>query len=294
MRVLARALTLGPLGVFLIAAPSAFAQDPNAVPPQTYPQPQDPQQPPQQYPQAQPPQQPPQQYPQAQPPQQYPQYPQQYPQQQYPQQYPQAYPPAGYAAPAPAAPPVYQPMYAPPPAPAHTDLRYGGLAMLTLGVNSVVGSDSDYFSSGFSMGGIFGGHLSRDLSLNGEIAINILNPDTASSDSTFVLVDFAFSPFYHFGQGNMEFMLGPKIGGYGLAVTYDGSDDKYSESGLLYGFNAAVFFQLSQTMAIGGLLNYTGHHPTKACVTYDGAESCSSSNLGDDLDLFTVNGALRW
>ena len=272
MRVLTRAITLGSLGLFLGAAPAAFAQDPNAYPQQQYPQ--------QQYPQQQ------QQYPQ----QQYPQ--QQYPQQQYPQQ--QTYPPSGYAAPAPAAPPSYQPAYTPAPAPAYSDLRHGGVGILTLGLNAPVGSAGDGYSAGLSIGAILGLHLSRELSLNGELTFHVLNADNAPSDIKEGIADIAFAPLYHFGFGNLEYVLGPKLGGFVYTLSTNGGDYETTASGLEYGLNGGVFFQLAQSMSIGGLLSYSGHHTTKVCNSAFGVEDCNSVKTDKDFHILAFNGALRW
>ena len=285
MRALATVFALGSVGFVLGTAPAAFAQDPNAYPQQQYPQ--------QQYPQQQYPQQDPQQqYPQQQ--QQYPQQPypqQQYPQQQYPQQ--QTYPPAGYAAPAPAAPPSYQPAYAPP-APAYSDLRHGGVAIVTLGLNAPVGSAGDGYSAGLSIGTILGLHLSREISLNGELTFHVLNGDNTPSDTTEGLADILFAPLYHFGFGNLEYVLGPKLGGFVYTQSTNVGDYESTASGLAYGFNGGVFFQLTQAMSVGGLLSYSGHHTTKVCDSVFGVEDCNSVKTDKDFHILAFNGALRW
>ncbi len=289
MRIFDRTVSLS-LGSLLISflAPSAVkAQTPQdqQYPTQQYPTQQYPAQ---QYPAQQsgsqpaPPQPsaPPQAYPQQQAypqpgyPQAYPQqpgYPQAYPQQPgypqaYPQQpgYPQAYPPQpGYpaqAAPPPAyppPPPAYQPQPEQPnPVPAY---RRGLVFLPYLGINTVVGTGSDAYSTGFHLGGLLGGHIGPSFSLNGEMSIDVMNPNGSGSE---VLVDFTFSPLFHFGFPYVEFVVGPKLGFFAdagsIGDSYYGGTTDFNGFGVAYGFTAGAFFPLGR-MAIGGLLNFTGH-----------------------------------
>jgi hypothetical protein len=139
-----------------------------------------------------------------------------------------------------------------------------------LGLNVPVGSGSSQYSTGLRLGGLFGFNLGPSLSLNGEMTIDIMNPDWggSSGDVTEAYVDFAFSPLFHFGTPQLEFVVGPKLGFFGEAanVSYaSGPDDKYSGSGLVYGLNAGVFVPVGN-MAIGGLFSFTGHSYSKMCT----------------------------
>ena len=278
MRALVRPFTLS-LTLLLSGAlaPSAvLAQtDPNQpYPPQPgYPQPQG--YPDQGYPQQ------PQQYQQPQPyPQQGYQQPQQYPQQGYPQ--PQPYqqpgyapqgnpPPPGYYAPSPQPQPGYgqQPVYAPPaayaPPPTEPAYRRGFLWMPYLGLNVPAGDASDSFSAGFRLGGIFGVNMNRMFSLNGELIIDVLNPN-GLGDATYAQVALTFSPLFHLNIPALEFVFGPQVGYFGESATVAGSsyDYNYHGDGIVLGVNAGVFVPLGR-IAIGGLINVSTRSFSNYC-----------------------------
>lgn len=178
-----------------------------------------------------------------------------------------------------------------------SDLRHGGLAMVYLGANIPVGTYAADFNTGLSVGGILGLHINHDTSLNGEFTAHVLNsPRSASYESEYIYSG-SFSPLYHLGQGNLELAVGPKLGFFGY---YFGYDDGYeivdteSRYGFVYGLNAAVFVQATPVMSVGGLVSFTGHHATKACVVdRTGWERCGTSDVAD-LKMFTISGALRW
>jgi hypothetical protein len=209
-----------------------------------------------------------------------------------------AYPPAGYAQPG-YAQPGYAPVaYAPAPPPSEPAYRRGFLAMPFLGVNIPVGDASDAFDAGLRLGGLFGGHVSPELSLNGEFTLDVLNPKgvTSGYDVTAVAADFAFSPLLHVLGDKLDIVIGPKLGFFGYAVSFKDSSGNTlmdgSAQGLAYGFNLGVFGGVGN-MAIGGLLSYTGRHATRACTSLDGyPEQCDDSPSGDDLKTMSVTGAV--
>jgi len=251
-------------GFSVLIAVSVVALEAFAVA-QTNPPPQDYQQPPPGYQQQPPPgyQQPPPGY--QQPPPGY-----------------QQQPPGGYQQPPPQ---TYgypqQPGYAPPPPPG----KHGFLAIPYLGFEQHEGSTGDNFGVGFIMGGILGGRINPQFSINGELRIDILNPkNTGGDDVTAVEVDIAFSPLFHvpFQQG--EFVVGPKLGAYGFSFSdmVGGVEaNKGNASGYAAGFNTGVFFNISPTVALGGMLSFTLRQPTKECSTpYGYAETCGTSLPG--------------
>jgi hypothetical protein len=299
MRALVRPFTMS-LSLLLVGSLAPLAAQAQTDPNQPY-QPQPGYQQPQQGYQQ------PQQYPQPgyqQPQQAYPQ--QQYPQQQYqqPQQYPpQGYapqgnpPPPGYYAPQPQ--PAYgqQPAYTPPPVyappPSEPAYRRGFLWMPYIGLNVPAGDTSDFASTGLRLGGIFGFNVGPFLSLNGELTIDILNIDTSSAGSaTAAEVDFTFSPLFHVSLPQIELVVGPKLGFFGMSSTYSQSgysDSTSSGSGLAYGFNAGVFVPLGR-IAIGGLLNFTGRSYSSYCQN----DICGDVSGGSDDKFFGFSGALMY
>jgi hypothetical protein len=319
MRALVRPFTMS-LSLLLAAALAPLAAQAQPAPDPQYPaqpsyqQPQPGYQQPQGYPDQQGYQQP-QPYPQ----QGYQQQPQQYPQQGYQQpqpgyQQPQGYPPPqgyapqgnppppGYYAPAPQpgyGQPTYapQPAYAPPTEPAY---RRGFLWMPYLGLNVPVGDTSKVISTGLRLGGIFGFNVGQFLSLNGELTIDILNVDSAMGVSTTAAeVDFTFSPFFHFNVPGIEFVVGPKLGFFGMSSTMSQSgsqDSTFSGSGLAYGFNAGVFIPLGR-VAIGGLFNFTGRSFSSQCFSDPSTNYnsvCNDVSGGSDDKFIGFSGALMY
>jgi hypothetical protein len=203
-----------------------------------------------------------------------------------------AYPPPEYA---PQPPPnANLPAYAPPqdePA-----FRRGFLAMPFIGFHVPVGKSSDSLNSGLRLGTLLGGHVTPLLSLNGEFTIDVLNPKISGIDVTAVEVDLAFSPLFHFANGGLEIVVGPKMGVFGLAATTkNSSGTKLSDSsgnGLSYGANIGVFGGVGN-LALGGLVGFTGRRLTKSCTTLSGqSERCYDSPGGTDLKVLSFTGAV--
>ncbi len=285
--------------------PSANPQQYPAQPGYQQPQPGYPQ-PPQGYQQPQP------GYPQPQPGYQQP--PQGYPQPQPGYQQPQAYPPPqGYAPrgnpPPPgyyAPPPRYgrRPTYAPPPAyappPPVPPYRFGFLWMPYIGVNVPVGDTSNGVSTGLRLGGIFGFNVGPFLSLNGELTIDVLNLDAGSGQSaTGAEVDLAFSPLFHLDLPGLEFVVGPKLGFFGMSASSSRSgypDSTFSGNGLAYGFNAGFFIPLGR-IAIGGLFNFTGRSYSHQCYSNystNYSDVCGDVSGGSDDKFMGFSGALMY
>jgi hypothetical protein len=203
-------------------------------------------------------------------------------------------PPPGYSAPPPgysAPPPGY---YQPAPVTTVPAFRRGFLAMPYLGVQIPVGSSGDSLGTGLRLGAILGGHVIPELSLNGELTIDIMNPKNVPSGMsvTEVIVDLVFSPLLHFGTDQIECFVGPKIGAFGMSasLSYQGASESANAQGLAYGLNAGVAFPVGN-LAIGGLLAYTGRHATKVCSTASGgSETCDTSPSGDDMRQLSITG----
>ena len=157
------------------------------------------------------------------------------------------------------------------------------LAMPFIGVESHQGNTGLGLNPGFVIGGILGGRIGPAFSINGEFRIDVLNPKNTGSgvDETAVEVDFALSPFFHMPFPNGEFLIGPKLGFFGAAdqFSYGGVDgDKTTASGLVYGFNSGVFFDVGPRAALGGMLTFAVRDATSVCYTpAGGSESCNST-----------------
>jgi hypothetical protein len=174
----------------------------------------------------------------------------------------------------------------------------GFLAMPYLGLNVPVGRSGDFTGTGFRLGGILGGNVTPWLSINGEIALDFMNPKNVPSgyDVAEVFFDVTFSPLAHFGTDAVQFFVGPKLGifGFGSSSSYSGQTSSTSASGGAYGLNGGFAVPVGN-MAIGALLSFTGRHATKACETPPGgSETCDDSPSGPDFKQVGITGTLMF
>jgi hypothetical protein len=153
-------------------------------------------------------------------------------------------------------------------------------------------------SPGFRLGGLLGVYLAPFLSLNGELGFDILNFTDSSIDNnvTGVRVVAAISPLFHAPSGNIEFVVGPKLGAWATAISFDsGGSDSVTASGGLVGINAGLFVHLGGgRMSLGGLATFESAWTSNICETVAGAQSCSDP-IGSERDadkVFSVTGAL--
>jgi hypothetical protein len=226
-------------------------------------------------------------------------YPQQPPPGYAPQQPPPGYsqqPPPGYAPQQPGYPPQAQPGYPPgaqPGYPAAAEAyeeaepraqRRRFLILPYLGLHSLAGKNADNFGLGFRTGIVAGYQLNPSISLNGELLIDVPNQKNASADTTMVVVNMGFSPFFHLPAGPLELLLGPKLG---FAVVsretkFTTSKTKDTQTAFDLGTNFGLFFPLGNKMSIGGLITLDLQSPIERCHTVnEGVETCTKDNLGD-------------
>jgi hypothetical protein len=170
-----------------------------------------------------------------------------------------------------------------------------------IGVNSYQGERAEGLGPGLRLGVLLGGRIAPTLSLNGEFLIDVVNIKEAAGQSA-ASVEFAFSPLLHVPSHNIEFVVGPKIGAYALAVSlgennayYPGYDATLTYSGVVIGLNAGLFAELNPSMAIGGLFSFSIRKPTQVCLKIDTAgEECGDVlNVDEETDkVLGFNGAL--
>jgi hypothetical protein len=216
----------------------------------------------------------------------------------YQQQPPPGYqqPPPGYAQQPPPGyqqqpPPGYyqQPGYPPPTAygyqqppgyAAEPPAKHGFLALPYLGFESHRGNTGQGLSAGFIMGALLGGRISPNFSLNGELRLDVLNPDTAGSgvDVTIIELDLAVSPLFHVPFRGGEFVVGPKLGLFVGAdsLSYGGIEQQSdTATGYVAGVNSGVFFDVSRRVALGGLVSFSVRDASRVCTTISGgSENC--------------------
>jgi hypothetical protein len=165
---------------------------------------------------------------------------------------PGAYPPApGAYPPAPGA-------YPPPP-------RSPFLILGFLGVHSIQNANSGT-GPGLRVGGIGGVRVSDQLSFNGEILYDLVNPDSSLSGVSIYNVQVAAAPFFHAPVGPMaDVVLGPKVGFFRYATSFDNgygyAPTDIGDNGLVLGVNAGAFYRVSPMLALGGLLNFDWEKP---------------------------------
>ena len=178
---------------------------------------------------------------------------------------------------------VVQPTYSsprPPAAPPPVDQHSGLFIMGNLGFHSYQGSSGTGLGAGLRLGGIAGWFVTPEISLNGELSLDVLNfkSDTvaAQANLTGVRVQISASPFYHLVLPiGAELLLGPKLGIWDTSLS-DTSEYSVSEKGYLIGLNAGMYFHVGP-LAAGGLLTIEDGVPTSNCVEYGGlAEYCGS------------------
>jgi hypothetical protein len=168
-----------------------------------------------------------------------------------------------------------------------------------IGIHSVLGSYGDSYDAGLRFGALLGWHLNEQFSMNAEFAVDIMNPKNAPSSYSETMFDFAFSPLFHVPLGNLEIVVGPKLGAFGFSTStyydsYYGGDTSDSASGLAYGFNFGVLGGIGN-LAIGGMFNFTGRHISSVCTTVDGNQTCGDPpSSTDDIKTIAFTGVLLY
>jgi len=186
--------------------------------------------------------------------------------------------PGAYPAPPPGGAPQYAPAIAQPAPPP----RNPWLAMGFIGVHSFQG-DNFATGPGLRVGGIGGLRVNDQLSFNGELVYDVVNPNDSVSGISFYNFQVAAAPFYHLqASPTAEVVIGPKVGFYRFAAS--GGNSYYSvdsgDNGLVLGANVGAFVRVSPLVAIGGMLSFDYEKPL-SCSTnsayYSYGNSCDTS-----------------
>jgi len=186
-----------------------------------------------------------------------------------------------------------KPVAAPkPPADQHNGLFIMG----NLGFHSYQGTTGSGLGAGLRLGGLAGWFLTPEISLNGELSLDVLNfkSDTAAAQAnlTGVRVQISASPFYHLVLPiGAELLLGPKLGIWDTSLS-DSSDYSISEKGYLFGLNAGMYFHIGP-VAAGGLLTIEDGVPTSSCVEYAGIEeACGTVSSATSDKIVSLSGSV--
>ncbi len=172
----------------------------------------------------------------------------------------------------------------PPPAEiaAPADLwKDGAQAIPFLGMNSIAGDGGKGYGVGFRFGSLFGGRFAQNWSVNGEIVLDVLNPNsTPGLDISGWNGDIAIAPLYHYPLAQVELVAGPTVGTFFRLERR--KDSLMSETLWAYGWtigaNAGAFVPLHNRKALGVLFNFIVHEPLKSCFDA-GMELCATSGL---------------
>ena len=175
-------------------------------------------------------------------------------------------------------------------APGRSGLRF----LPDIGVQSFRGDTGQGVDAGFRTGALLGGQINENLSLNGELTVDIINFETNGGDSgeSGADVDVAFSPLYHVPSGPLELVVGPKLGFVVRSFSETSIRDSNGNVGTLdvtahgwvFGLNGGVFGHVSRTMSIGGLLSFVLRTTSGGSCTLPAGDSCSFSAAGVPAD----------
>jgi hypothetical protein len=148
----------------------------------------------------------------------------------------------------------------------HAPRTSGFTASLFVGFNKLLGDVGEGANAGPRLGGSLGVHLNRNVSLNGELAMDVFSPDSIS--------DFSRRRFYlsvvptlHVPISKGQLLIAPKFGRMraSRSVTSDGKLFHQSMSGYVVGVKAALGFNVG-SMLIGPLVMMETTTITKSCT----------------------------
>jgi hypothetical protein len=119
------------------------------------------------------------------------------------------------------------------------------------------------------------------VSLNGELSVDVLNPNFVQAGSSVSEYDtvLAFSPLVHVPLGNVELAFGPKFGFWEGFYSQSGPQFAQDGSGSFWGgdlgVQGGVFFAVGPRLWLGGLTSLDVRSYTQQCFE----SVCSSNNL---------------
>jgi len=130
--------------------------------------------------------------------------------------------------------------------------------------------------------------VSEIFSVNGEVTVDVMNPNTPGVDASEWMADFTFSPLFHARASSAEVVIGPKLGIWTLSAhgsdgieTVDGD-----ERGWTFGANAGVLFAVGGGgTSVGMLLSLANLQPSRVCSTVSGYPQQCTSNISGDVNV---------
>jgi hypothetical protein len=150
-----------------------------------------------------------------------------------------------------------------------------------IGFHSYQGNNATGLDAGLRLGGLMGFRIGEFVSLNGELSVDVLNPNFVQAGSNYSEYDtmLAFSPLVHVPLGNVELAFGPKFGVWVGSYSESGAQFYQTGSGSSVGGDlgaqGGVFFAVGPRLWLGGLTSFDVRSYTQQCFE----SACSSSNL---------------
>jgi hypothetical protein len=155
--------------------------------------------------------------------------------------------------------------------------HHGLLLMGYLGVNAFPGKgvlDNEgsginvSVGPGLRLGGLAGFYVTPQLSMSGELTVDLVNTDDSGGYWTTggTRTVLALSPLLHVPAsrgGTVEIAIGPKLGMRWMSISSQ-SSEVFSAKGYLAGVNAGVFARGGDVM-LGGLLSFEVSKASEAC-----------------------------
>jgi hypothetical protein len=156
--------------------------------------------------------------------------------------------------------------------------RRGLLFMPFAGVHIIQGIAADDFGAGGRLGFLLGTRLDHRVSLNVELAMDILSPNAPAPMTSLSGHDLtiAFSPLFHAEGRTAELVVGPKLGFWSdnFTATANGMNARASQSGWAYGANVGAFTAVADSVEVGLLLAYQFTAAVQTCVHETTTHEC--------------------
>lgn len=170
----------------------------------------------------------------------------------------------------------------------------GAQAIPFLGMNSIAGDVGKGYGVGFRFGSLFGARFAQNWSMNGEVVLDVLNPNSIpGEDVSGWNGDLALAPLYHYPLAQVELVAGPTVGTYFQLGRLKNSvmSETIWSYGWTIGLNAGAFVPLHNRKALGVLFNFILHEPLKACFDA-GMEVCPGGAPSVKMFGFSLAGLL--
>jgi hypothetical protein len=172
------------------------------------------------------------------------------------------------------------PGYAPP---RRLRRKRGFLMMPFLGIHSYQHQEAYNTDPGLRVGTFVGGRINDIFSANAEVRLDVTNPGDlpAGTESGEWAFTATFSPLFQLPAGPVEFVLGPKVGGFYVNQRLSDTTDRVliEGYGVVIGGNIGVFVPVSPTASLGLLLSLEIAKLSTACVNVTGAGSSCNSDV---------------